>query len=78
MSGHAGANDGQIVLNEDSSVLDRVGNGQKKFSQSVHTQEVTGSSPVVSTIKTPEISRFPVFFFVSQNFLMQLKLDKIA
>ena len=50
--GHAGAKDGQIVLNEEQPVLDRVGNCQKKFSQSVHTQEVTGSSPVVST-KTP-------------------------
>ena len=43
--------DGQIVLNAEPSGLDRVGNGQKKFSQSVHTQEVTGSSPVVSTKK---------------------------
>jgi hypothetical protein len=51
MSGHAGAKDGQIVLNADSSVLDSGGNGQKKFSQFVHTQEVTGSSPVVSTKK---------------------------
>ena len=51
MSGHAGAKDGQIVLNEESSALDRVGNSQKKFSQSVHTQKVTGSSPVVSTKK---------------------------
>ena len=49
MSGHTVVKDGQIVLNAESSVLDRVGNGQKKFSQSVHTQEVTGSSPVVST-----------------------------
>ena len=65
MSGHAGANDGQIVLNEDSSVLDRVGNGQKKFSQSVHTQEVTGSSPVVSTKKfliSQEIRNFSLFY----------------
>ena len=49
MSGHTVVKDGQIVLNAESSVLDRVGNGQKKFSQSVHTHEVTGSSPVVST-----------------------------
>ena len=64
ISGHAGAKDGQIVLNEDSSVLDRVGNGQKKFSQSVHTQEVTGSSPVVSTKKfliSQEIRNFSLF-----------------
>ena len=78
MSGHAGANDGQIVLNKDSSVLDRVENGQKKFSQSVHTQEVTGSSPVVSTIKTPEIARFLVFLFVFRNFSGEFKLAKNA
>ena len=63
MSGHAGANGGQIVLNAELPVLDSGGNGQKKFSQSVHTQEVTGSSPVVSTTKTPEIARFPVFLW---------------
>ena len=48
MSGHAGAKDSQIVLHEDSSVLDRFENGQKKFIQSARTQEVTGSRPVVS------------------------------
>ena len=62
ISGHAGAKDGQIVLNEDSSVLDRVGNSQKKFSQSVHTQEVTGSSPVVSTTKNPVTAMVTGFF----------------
>ena len=73
MSGHTGSKDGQIVLNKDSSVLDRAGNSQKKFSQSVHTQEVTGSSPVVSTIKTPEIARFLVFLFVFRNFFGAIK-----
>ena len=72
------AKDGQIVLNEDSSVLDRGGNGQKKSPQSVHTQEVTGSSPVVSTIKTPEIARFLVFLFVFRNFSGEFKLAKNA
>ena len=77
-SGHAGTNDGQIVLNAEPLVLDSGGNDGKKFSQSVHTQEVTGSSPVVSTTNTPEIARFPVYFFIFQNFLMQLKLAEIA
>ena len=53
MSGHAGANGGQIVLNAELPASDSGGNGQKKFSQSVHTQEVTGSSPVVSTRGKP-------------------------
>ena len=78
MRGHAVVKAAQIVLNAEFSALDRVGNERKKFSQSVHTQEVTGSSPVVSTIKTPEIARFPVFLSVFWNFLMRLKLDKIA
>jgi len=63
MNGHTVVKDGQIVLNAESSVLDRVGNDQKKFSQSVHTQEVTGSSPVVSTKKTPRAARLWEFFF---------------
>ena len=49
MGGHAVVKDGQIVLNAELPASDSGGNGQKKFSQSVHTQEVTGSSPVVST-----------------------------
>ena len=64
MSGHTVGKDGQIVLNAESLVLDRAGNGQKKFSLSVHTQEVTGSSPVVSTKKfliSQEIRNFSLF-----------------
>ena len=44
----------------------------------IHTQEVTGSSPVVSTIKTPEIARFLVFLFVFRNFSGEFKLAKNA
>ena len=67
MSGHAGVKDGQIVLNAEASVLDSAENGQKKFSQSVHTQEVTGSSPVVST-KPLKLFEFQGFFFFSGDF----------
>ena len=49
MRGHAVVKAAQIVLNAEFSALDRVGNERKKFSQSVHTQEVTGSSPVIPT-----------------------------
>ena len=63
MCGHTVAKDGQIVLNAESSVLDRAGNNRKKFSLSVHTQEVTGSSPVVST-KAPDFERNQELFFV--------------
>ena len=76
MGGHAGVKGGQIVLNEELPVLDRAGTGQKKFSRSVHTQEVTGSSPAASTTKTPAIARFSVFLFVFRNFLARLKLVK--
>ena len=83
MSGHAGANGGQIVLNKDSSVLDRAGNGQKKFSQSVHTQEVTGSSPVVSTKKfliSQEIRNFSSLcpYFVQCNFVAFRKTQTVT
>lgn len=57
--------DGQIVLSSGAFVLDRVENDPKKFFQSVHTQEVTGPSPVVSTKKfliSQEIRNFSLFY----------------
>ena len=50
MGGHAVVKDGQIVLNAEPSGLDRVGNGQKKFFQSVRIRKVAGSIPVESTM----------------------------
>ena len=76
--GHAGVQAGQRVSDAEPIVTKSGGNDGKKFSQSVHTQEVTGSSPVVSTTKTPEIARFPVFLFVFRNILDEFKLVKNA
>ena len=47
--GHAGAQEGQRVSDAEPIVTESDGNDGKKFSRSVHTQAVTGSSPVVST-----------------------------
>ena len=69
--GHAGVNDGQIVLNAESLVLDRAGNGQKKFSLSVGKDEVGGSNPPSSSRITPEIFGFRVFSFAFRNFLAE-------
>ena len=66
-NGFCAVNHVQKIIGLERKQLKTTGNRQKKFHRAVHTQEVTGSSPVVSTIKKAAPDGCGLFYGIRGN-----------
>ena len=77
-NGFCAVNHVQKIIGLERKQLKTTGNRQKKFHRAVHTQEVTGSSPVVSTIKKAAPDGCGLFYGIRENLKCSAEMNSAS